>query len=104
MQNAFRWSTLVATSAVAAVAAAAAAGGGGCDGATGSCSQVHATAGCDNPVCCNAVCKINPLCCSLSWDQACVDIAGEQCDTLPNPCPLPTNNGTEAEGCGDDSN
>jgi len=38
----------------------------------GSCLSPATTAGCNNAACCNAVCLIDPSCCSLSWDSACV--------------------------------
>ncbi len=51
----------------------------GCAGATGACNVAHGGLGCDNLVCCSAVCPLNPLCCELGWDQACVDQAIVTC-------------------------
>lgn len=66
----------------------------GCVGATGACNVVHAGLGCDNAVCCTAVCTFNPLCCEVGWDQGCVDLAIEQCGYYS--CPVvagaPVNN------------
>jgi len=35
--------------------------------------------GCDNPVCCNIVCAMDPTCCSGEWDSVCVDLANSNC-------------------------
>ena len=51
---------------------------GGCPGA-GSPFTVHATPGSVDPSCCNAVCFVDPECCSLAWDSACVSIANQRC-------------------------
>lgn len=51
----------------------------------GDCRQVHASTGCEMPECCEIVCKINPLCCDITWDQSCVDIALEECDGISCP-------------------
>lgn len=44
----------------------------GCVGATGSCSEVHDTPGCDDPVCCSYRCSQNPACCTDAWDESCL--------------------------------
>lgn len=43
-----------------------------CVGAAGSCSAPHPTPGCSNPICCNAVCDLDPFCCDIQWDPTCV--------------------------------
>ncbi len=43
-----------------------------CAGALGSCTMEHATPGCDNPTCCEAVCLDDPFCCTSEWDATCV--------------------------------
>jgi len=50
-----------------------------CGNGAGNCHAVHATPGCVDTVCCNAVCVIDPTCCSTDWDQACVDQARASC-------------------------
>lgn len=35
--------------------------------------------GCNNPVCCVAVCNAAPFCCDVLWDAACVNIAANIC-------------------------
>lgn len=50
----------------------------GCPG-LGTCYTPNGTPGCDNTECCSAVCAIDVSCCSISWDQACVDNALQVC-------------------------
>jgi hypothetical protein len=45
-----------------------------------SCFEAHTFAGCNNPDCCNAVCQIDPTCCSQEWDSACVSLALQTTD------------------------
>ncbi len=49
------------------------------DAAAGSCSEVHATPYCSDGLCCEAVCAVEPNCCSIEWDQTCVDAAAVLC-------------------------
>lgn len=48
-------------------------------GAIGSCLSVQPTPGCSNALCCTTVCSIEPTCCTLAWDVACVDAANLLC-------------------------
>lgn len=65
----------------------------GCDEPTGcpsigSCFEPHGAPGCEDATCCNLVCTANPLCCDLTWDDGCVELAIELCpddDTGPTP-------------------
>ena len=50
-----------------------------CGNATGDCGEAHGGQGCNDPVCCTAVCAVNPLCCDLGWDQSCVETAITEC-------------------------
>lgn len=50
----------------------------GCPSA-GGCDVAHATPGCEDTSCCNTVCSLLPDCCSVAWDQTCVDIAIPEC-------------------------
>jgi hypothetical protein len=50
-----------------------------CGPGAGNCHAVHATPGCVDAVCCNAVCVVDQTCCSVDWDQACVDQARTSC-------------------------
>jgi hypothetical protein len=61
-------------------AAPAAEGGiaGACPG-TGNCFAAHTSPGCNNEVCCSAVCAIDPFCCDDHWDNLCADEANEIC-------------------------
>ncbi len=49
----------------------------GCPG-TGSCFEVNATPGCDDPACCTLVCELDQFCCDSFWDGLCVSRA-ENC-------------------------
>ncbi len=49
--------------------------GRGRQGAPSDCLVVHPAPGCGEPECCDGVCTIDSTCCSLAWDQICVDIA-----------------------------
>ncbi len=49
----------------------------------GGCFTANGTLGCDDASCCNTVCTIDPDCCNIGWDQACVDLALANC--LPPP-------------------
>jgi len=53
----------------------------------GSCYAVHIERGCDNAACCDQVCAMDPMCCSVEWDMACVDLADKLC-TVVGPPPV----------------
>lgn len=57
---------------------------------TGSCFDIHGTASCADPVCCEAVCAMDPFCCETQWDGLCVQFAGSQCSTGGGTCGEPT--------------
>ncbi len=44
-----------------------------------SCFMPHPGPGCQQLLCCGAVCEIDPFCCDVAWDQMCVDLALEIC-------------------------
>ena len=50
-------------------------GGAEACGAGGSCHQEHLSAGCEDEMCCEAVCSLDPICCLAQWDAACVELA-----------------------------
>lgn len=50
-----------------------------CGPGADNCHAVHATPGCIDITCCNAVCAVDPTCCSTEWDQPCVDQARTSC-------------------------
>jgi hypothetical protein len=50
-----------------------------------SCFEPHASAYCNDPVCCALVCEQRPECCDMGWDANCVALAKEIC---PPPCNL----------------
>lgn len=83
--------------------------GGGCP-APGSCTEVHATPGCENAACCETVCSLVPECCVFEWDALCVSVAsdpglGDLCGGGPG-CPIdcPPGGSDEEEVCGDTTN
>ena len=50
-----------------------------CGNGAGNCHAVNETPGCVDADCCNAVCAVDPACCEVTWDQACVDQARASC-------------------------
>lgn len=63
----------------------------GCDGATGACTEVKKTPGCDDADCCYLVCGTSgdPFCCEFDWDSSCVSLALQICDYYPYSCDAP---------------
>lgn len=47
------------------------------------CDVPHAGPGCLDGDCCQAVCAIDPLCCSLAWDTVCVKATVANCSVAP---------------------
>jgi|GEM_PF-526914 len=45
----------------------------------GSCFSDSGSPGCADLVCCQLVCNIDPFCCAISWDGACVGLANAEC-------------------------
>ena len=48
--------------------------------ANGPCFEAHNTPGCNDPQCCEKVCKNDPACCNVTWDASCVQDAVSLCD------------------------
>ncbi|MCH8823054.1 MAG: right-handed parallel beta-helix repeat-containing protein [Planctomycetes bacterium] len=55
----------------------------GC-GEGGDCHLPNNTPGCDNSVCCDFVCDIDPECCTIAWDIDCYIQAESLCNTFDN--------------------
>ena len=54
----------------------------------GDCCAPHAGGGCDDAICCDAVCSADPSCCSGNWGPDCVTLADSLCpDTCGGSCP-----------------
>lgn len=53
---------------------------GTCLPSTGSCTEAHSGAGCDDPACCAEVCPREPSCCSAAWTPTCAGLAVEHCE------------------------
>jgi hypothetical protein len=51
----------------------------GCIDAGGECCAENGSAGCDDPVCCQSVCNLDPFCCDSEWDESCADLATTAC-------------------------
>ncbi len=60
-----------------------------CDSATGDCCSANGTPGCNDPVCCNAVCNADPFCCDSTWDNFCAFQAESLCPACAPPPPRP---------------
>ncbi len=63
---------------------------GSCGSSGGSCFLVHSTGACSDAACCNAVCTIDPSCCSSAWDIFCVYAANQTCVEGCSPVIEPT--------------
>jgi hypothetical protein len=69
----------------------------------GSCFSPHASGACNDLACCNAVCTVDPSCCSTAWDSLCVIAAEQICQPGCEPSADP-NAETETEDCSTRSN
>jgi hypothetical protein len=49
----------------------------------GSCFEPHEESGCDDLVCCERICLVDPFCGDGHWDQLCADEAGLLCGQAP---------------------
>lgn len=47
----------------------------------GDCFGQHGATGCENAFCCDKVCAVDPFCCTLVWDSACVAEARTRCSS-----------------------
>jgi hypothetical protein len=70
---------------------------------TESCFEPHASAACDDPVCCETVCSVSPSCCDVSWDSLCAAIAAQTCVGFCQPT-CPPGSIQENETCGQNRN
>jgi hypothetical protein len=52
----------------------------------GPCNVPHGGVGCDDSVCCEMVCALDPLCCDpgFGWDAACASYAMALCEDTPS--------------------
>jgi hypothetical protein len=73
------------------------------DGSAGRCDEPHPSPGCFTTACCETVCLIAPDCCVIAWDQACVDIADDECDGLYCPAPGSCGEAHDTGGCDDEA-
>ncbi|MFM1805420.1 MAG: hypothetical protein RL136_2299 [Planctomycetota bacterium] len=54
--------------------------------ASGNCFAAHANPACNDATCCDAVCTLDPFCCSSAWDTNCALFAGFACPGNPGTC------------------
>ncbi|MCH2161741.1 MAG: hypothetical protein MK085_07685, partial [Phycisphaerales bacterium] len=47
------------------------------------CLEVHASPGCEDSECCEAVCDVDPICCEWTWDSLCTVTTAELCGGDP---------------------
>ena len=73
------------------------------DPTAGDCLVPHGNSSCADPVCCESVCAGLPTCCNVIWDDFCVYLAADLCNTS---CTLvcPLNASRELEACETRSN
>lgn len=57
-----------------------------CPGEDDCCDWGY-TAACDDPLCCETVCNLDPYCCLELWTSNCADLADTYCYTLCSICP-----------------
>ncbi|MCH8343190.1 MAG: hypothetical protein IH983_04305 [Planctomycetes bacterium] len=62
---------------------------GECPGA-GDCCVPNGTPGCDDEVCCSAICANDSFCCDVSWDSICADAANADAVNCPQCQPVPS--------------
>lgn len=69
----------------------------------GACSVAHDSPGCSTQSCCQAVCKDDPDCCLVAWDQSCANEASSaiSCACTADAGECDTSNGTV--GCNDET-
>jgi len=61
-----------------------------CSAGAGPCDLPNSTPGCDDSACCASVCLVDPFCCDVQWDDACVDGAVALCPSVfDGACCLP---------------
>lgn len=46
------------------------------------CCEVHGSPGCNEPAVVDCVCETEASCCAFEWDDACVDLAMNECDAV----------------------
>jgi hypothetical protein len=54
-------------------------GGNGGGGGGDNCGEVHPEPGCTNAKCQKIVCALDPVCCEITWDEVCVQLATNNC-------------------------
>lgn len=52
-------------------------------GTEGDCLVPRETPGCDDPICCDLICEMDPDCCHWEWDFSCASLAAAECGGPP---------------------
>lgn len=76
---------------------------GVCGAARHNCGSVGGP-GCDDALCCEAVCTFDPICCAVTWDAGCVASAAAACATPQCALTIPPDAWVESEPCGANTN
>jgi len=71
------------------------------DPASGSCTMSHASPGCGDATCCDAVCAQDPSCCVFDWNPACVELEAELCRSACVDSSEPCDQAHATPGCTD---
>jgi len=53
-----------------------------CGDPVGNCFVPHVLPNCDDKACCSLVCNADPICCTLTWDTSCAQLAILRCEPL----------------------
>uniref|UniRef100_A0A7S0A4G3 SMB domain-containing protein n=1 Tax=Pyrodinium bahamense TaxID=73915 RepID=A0A7S0A4G3_9DINO len=78
-----------------------------CNERAGFCTVAHDDPGCSELECCQEVCELDDFCCSIAWDEICIEDNIEVCENLrvpPPACHLNTGyclQERQASGCSD---
>jgi hypothetical protein len=57
-----------------------------CGTATNDCVTASATPGCSDAACCDLVCTFEPDCCSVAWDNECIQTGASECGNFVYAC------------------
>lgn len=70
----------------------------------GDCNTAHGGQGCSDALCCNSVCEIDVVCCTIEWDDVCAQEADALCNGGFDSCAASSGScttGRTTPGCND---
>jgi hypothetical protein len=67
-----------------------------------SCGATSGAPGCSDPLCCQAVCGIDPFCCEAAWDEQCITAAADLCAPPPTCGDAACDGDEDCASCPDD--